>query len=355
MNRRGGKPIVAIVSLSLVGAFVLGSDEPANPLFEQLRTQGTTVTTDGKVPLPAPLMADGLDASGQQEVLKKVVGNRFAVKEFVGKVGTAPHVYSIRKIPVAGNDSLRVYAIDVSFVAHGSLERVANKNFLEDLQKKQKDRKVHLLTAEEMKKRKLHVESTKHREERYSHGMFIVLDRVELNAALHTLVTRQADSLLAATRLDPRFAKDADFPNQWRKITIDEEGQRKLGPVQPYQGAGGYLKITRLHEPKGALFIEYHLVYAEPKGWFNGADPLTTKIPAIIQSEVRTFRQELNKVKGRSLSSAPVFRHPRADYVPLPSQRTRPRSASPFSFRFSCSHKDTIYGPCIHSYSNILD
>jgi hypothetical protein len=57
------------------------------------------------------------------------------------------------------------------------------------------------------------------------------------------------------------------------------------------------MKITRLHEPKGALFIEYHLIYTEPKGWFNGADPLTTKVPAIIQSEVRTFRQELNKVK----------------------------------------------------------
>ena len=127
--------------------------------------------------------------------------------------------------------------------------------------------------------------------------MFIVLERVELRAALQTIVTRQPDSLLAATRVDPRFATDTDFPNQWRKISLDEEGQRKLGPSHPYPGAGGYLKITRLHEPKDALFVEYHLVYTEPKGWFSGADPLTTKVPAIIQSEVRTFRQELNRVK----------------------------------------------------------
>ena len=65
----------------------------------------------------------------------------------------------------------------------------------------------------------------------------------------------------------------------------------------PYSGAGGYLKITRLHEPKGALFIEYHLIYSEPQGWFSGADPLTTKLPAIIQAEVRTFRRELSNVK----------------------------------------------------------
>jgi hypothetical protein len=297
MNRRDMGPIFAIVWLLLTVAFAPAAEESGNPLFEQLRSGGLSVTGETKVPLPAPMMADGLDAASQQEVLRKVVGNRFTVKEFTGKVGTAPHVYNIRKFPASGDDAPRVYGVDVSFVAHGSLDTVAGKNFLEDLHKKQKDRKIHLLTAEEMKKRKLDAQSEKHREERYSHGVFIVLDRVELNAVLHTFVTRQPDSLLAATQIDPRFAKDPDFPNQWRKITLDEEGQRKLGPTHPYSGAGGYMKITRLHEPKGALFIEYHLVYTEPKGWFNGADPLTTKVPAIIQSEVRTFRQELNKVK----------------------------------------------------------
>jgi hypothetical protein len=274
----------------------LFAGESANPLFEQLRIDGLAVTGETKVPLPAPVMADGLDAAAQQNVLRKVVGNRFTVKEFAAKVGTAPHVYSIRKISASGEDAPRIYGVDVSFIAYGSLDTVAGKNFLEDLHKKQKDRRIHLLTTEEMKKRELVVQSDKQREERYSHGVFIVLDRVELSAALYTVVTRQPDSLLAATQIDPRFAKDADFPNQWRKITHDEEGQRKLGPAQPYSGAGGYMKITRLHEPKGALFIEYHLVYAEPKGWFSGADPLRPKLPAIIQSEVRTFRQELKKV-----------------------------------------------------------
>jgi hypothetical protein len=55
--------------------------------------------------------------------------------------------------------------------------------------------------------------SSKGSEERYSHGVFIVLERVELRAALQTIVTRQPDSLLAATRVDPRFATDSDFPN----------------------------------------------------------------------------------------------------------------------------------------------
>ena len=280
----------SVVSSSLL------AEEPANPLFEQLRRDGVAVSAETKVPLPAPLMADGLDAAGQQATLEKVVGKRFTVRAFTGKVGTAPHVYKVQKI-AASADAPCALAVDVIFVAHGSLDTVAGRDFLEGLHKKSKDRKIHILTARELEKRKLTPESSKDREERYSHAVFLVLDRVELRAALHTMVTHQPDSLLAASRIDPRFAKDTDFPNQWRKITTDEEGQRKFGPAHPYTDAGGYLKITRLHEPKGALFIEYHLVYTEPKGWFRGADPLTTKLPAIIQSEVRTFRRELSNVK----------------------------------------------------------
>jgi hypothetical protein len=293
MNRR----LIGLLILLLVPFQTGAADGPANPLFEQMRTRGVVVTEAVKAPLPAPLMAGGLDAAGQQEILKKVVGNRFTVKEFAGKVGTAPHVYNIRKIPAPDADAPRVFALDVSFVAHGSLDRVADRDFLEGLHQKQKDRKVHILTDEEIRKRKLETDPDKRREERYSHGVFVVLDRVEVSAALHTVVTRHADSLLAATENDPRFAGDSEFPNQWRKITFDDEGRRQLGPARPYTGAGGYLKITHLHEPAGALFVECHMVYNEPKGWFSGADPLTTKLPAIIQSEVRTFRQELNRVK----------------------------------------------------------
>jgi len=242
-------------------------------------------------------MADGLDAAGQRAVLENVAGKRFTVREFTAKLGTAPHIYAIRKISNGSADLPKEIGVDVSFIAYGNLDTVANRDFLENLHKKAKDRQIHILSAAELGKRKLTAESSKRREERYSHGVFLVLERVELKAALHTILTRGPDSLRASTRVDPRFAKDADFPNQWRKITVDEEGQRKFGPAHPYSGAGGYLKITRLHEPKGALFIEYHLIYTEPKGWFSGADPLTTKLPAIIQSEVRSFRRELSSAK----------------------------------------------------------
>jgi hypothetical protein len=288
----------SIVALGLSASLYLCSElYSANPLFERLRTDGLAVTAEKKATLPEPFMADDLNAAEQQKVLEKVVGSRFPVRTFTSNVGTAPDVHHIKPIGRGEGDAPRVLAVDVAFVAYGSLETVADRDFLEGLHKKSKDRKIHILSADELQKRKLTPRSTKDHQERYSHGVFIVLDRVELRAGLHSIVTRQADSLLAASRIDPHFARDPDFPNEWRKITIDEEGQRKLGSAHPYFGAGGYLKITRLHEPKGALFIEYHLVYTEPSGWFAGADPLTTKLPAIIVSEVRSFRRELSAVK----------------------------------------------------------
>lgn len=284
------------VAAVFIAPFLFAAEEPANPLFEQLRKKGVSLSEKNTYPLPPPLMADGLDAAGQRAVLEKLVGKRFTVRDFTAKVGTAPHVYTVRKI-AAKDDAPPALAIDVSFAAHGSLDTIANRDFLENLHKKAKDRRLHILTDKEMEQRKLKVVSNKQREERYSHGTFTILDRVQLQAALHTVVTRQADSLLAATNLDPRFATDSDFPNRWRKLTFDDEGQRQLGPPHAYTGAGGYLKVTRLHEPAGTLFLEYHLIYAEPKEWFNGADPLTPKLPAIIQAEVRTFRRELKQEK----------------------------------------------------------
>ena len=74
--------------------------------------------------------------------------------------------------------------------------------------------------------------------------------------------------------LDERFVRDPEFPNAWRPITRDESGRRRLGEPRPYTGFGGYAKATRLLEPAGAFFVEYHAAFAEPSGWFNGTNLL---------------------------------------------------------------------------------
>ena len=56
-----------------------------------------------------------------------------------------------------------------------------------------------------------------------------------------------------------------------------------------------YLKITKLKEPEGALFIEQHIVFVEPHGWFGGERTLTSKLPQAVKVTVKNMRVELDR------------------------------------------------------------
>src|SRR5205823_3593968 len=136
-------------------------------------------------------------------------------------------------------------------------------------------------------------------EETYAYVVGSILDRVQVSSTNHAMVSRTKDSIVLAGRLDPRFNKDADFPNQWRPMTLKDDGKEALGPAQPYEGAAMYIKLTRLHEPPGAVFVEFHQVFLEPKKWFDAPNMLKSKLPLVIQSEVRGFRKDFAKLKAK--------------------------------------------------------
>ena len=96
-----------------------------------------------------------------------------------------------------------------------------------------------------------------------------------------------------AAIIDPRFSKSAAHPNHWQAVDRNERGESKLGPPQPYESAGLYAKVTRMKEPAGALFIEYHHTFCEPEAWFSGTALLRSKLPMVIQDAVRKLRRRL--------------------------------------------------------------
>jgi hypothetical protein len=273
-----------------------GPRDKGNELFEELRSTGVSVSATHKAVLPAPTMADGLDARQQQEVLAAVAGMDYSVEELVRPSVVAPFVLKYRDVQPSDPEA-PAYGIDLWFVARGDLDAVAGKEFLEKWEAGQKDHRVHVLTSAERAGRKLEEHSGGGRQERFGHAVFTVLDRVQVSATLHTVITRQPDSVLAAAEVDRRFRDDPDFPNRWRSIGRDDDGKQVLGEAHPYGGAGAFIKVTRLAEPAGALFVEYHLVFTEPKGWFGGANLLRSKVTILTQSEVRAFRRELAKAK----------------------------------------------------------
>ena len=267
-----------------------------NSLYKELLEKGVPVGDKLSAKLPAPSMADGLDKAGQAKVLKRLAGEDYPLDELLRASVLSPQISKFRDVD-AGDADGRGRGIDLWFIAYGNFDRLTAKtlqaHFLGG------STRVTPLKEADLKQRGISARAEANLEETYVHAVGSILDRVQVSSTNHGMISRSKDSIVLATRLDPRFAKDADFPNQWRPITIQEDGKESLGPPQPYQGAGMYLRLTRLHEPAGAIFVEFHQVFVEPKKWFDAPNMLKSKLPIVIQSEVRTFRRELQKLKAK--------------------------------------------------------
>jgi hypothetical protein len=268
-----------------------------NRLYRELRTEGVLVSARGRARLPAPTMADGLSAEAQEDVIKRLAGADYPVDELLRKSVVAPHIFKFRDVEPS-DPKAPAYGIDVWFVAYGDLDVLAKKDVNSFFGANRKDVTTHILSNSELAERKLSLPSKKEGdgEERYVHVVYPMLDRVQIEMTTSSISTKTADSQLVATELDRRFTGDPTFPNQWHEILHDEDDAKpKLGPPHPYECTAFYLKISRLRQPRGALFVEYHRVSTEPNEWFHGANLLRSKFPIVIQSEVRAFRREAVK------------------------------------------------------------
>jgi hypothetical protein len=283
--------LIALAALAAPG----DAHEQANPLYRELRQTGVAVGPSARVKLPAPALADDLDGDAQEALLKRLVGEDYPLDEFVRASVVAPHLLRLGdaspSVPEAPSRSL-----DVFFVAFGNRKTATSREFLDRaLQFNRKEGSSREIGADDLARRKMSLKPEAARNEGFAYTVFTLLDRVEIRATGHSHWSQTADSVLAAGQLDTRFREDAEFPNQWRPLLTDPDGVKKLGEPMPYDGAGYYVKVTRLARPEGALFVEGHLVFTEPKKWFDGANLLRSKLPPVVQDRVRAFRRELQK------------------------------------------------------------
>jgi hypothetical protein len=271
--------------------------QQANPLYRELRQTGVPVTRAAHAPLPPPVMADGLSAEAQEAALKAAVGEDYSLEEFTRRSVVAPLRLRIRDFSPS-DPAAPARGVDVIFIAHGGLNTVASKEFLDRvLELNREEGKAKALTADELARRGVKIRPEDEKHEGFAHVTFTLLDRVQVSGVGQSFWSRTADSVVVAGRLDRRFREDAAFPNVWRPARKDRDGKKELGEAHPYDGAAYYVKVTRLARPDGALFVEGHVLFTEPRGWFDGANLLRSKLPPVIQSQVRAFRRELLKVR----------------------------------------------------------
>jgi hypothetical protein len=266
--------------------------ETNNSLYKGLLDPGLLVGPDTRAKFPTPSMTDGLDAAAQKAIITKLIGTDYSYEEFTRKSNVAPQILKIRDI-TPSDPKAPAREVDVWFVAYGGLKVLDDEKFLDRLLVANRgEGKAVGLTKDDLKKRNIDLEDPKH--EGYGLIEFDFLEMVRLKATGRAFWSRTAESAVVAAEIDGRFKDDTQFPNQWQSLS-KQGGIQKAGPATAWSGAAIYMKITKLHEPAGSIFIEQHIIFAEPMGWFNGENFLRSKLPFAVQKQVRNMRGEWAK------------------------------------------------------------
>jgi hypothetical protein len=263
--------------------------EPRNALLDALLDPGLAIGPGLRAKFPPPTMPDRLGAAEQKAVIAALIRDEYPYEDFTRRSAVTPQRLRMRDITPSDPDA-PARGVDVWFVAYDDTFVGWLASAAKGVGRGQR------LTKEQLGKRGIRcADGTP---EVYKHVAFDFLEKVQLRGTVRVVWTRTDESVLIAAEIDPRFVGDPEFPNQWQPV-VREGGARKLGPAKPWGGAGFYMKITKLAEPAGAVFVEQHLIFAEPTGWFDGANLLRSKLPLVVQSSVRTTRREWAKAGGR--------------------------------------------------------
>jgi hypothetical protein len=298
----------AIAFQVLVALVSAGPAVPENAVLSDLVNKGVTMPDGQVVNLPPPLMGEGLTAAEQADVLKQVVAHdkalRGKVSQFLDKSSSAPVSLRLTRTPSKpGNDLIRT--VDVCFIVYGDWDVLTSKAFSDSILKADKNKnkaaggttveKAGYLNVGEMAARRLSVRSTSDLKEYFLYTTFKLFSQVDVSATRFGVATKTPTGVVVAAAVDPRFANDKQFPNQWSPITRNAAGDPVVGPAQPYSGAGFYAKVTRLTEPTNAIFVEYHSAFYEPEGWFgvDNVNLLPAELRKIIPYQVKQFRIKL--------------------------------------------------------------
>ena len=267
------------------------SHSERNPVYWKLLEEGVHAA-DATARLPSPTLPDGLSAEEQVERIEQVGGSRYPFEKLARKSVVAPQIIRVPTLPVdKAGPPLRT--VDVWFIVHADLELVSDPKFLTSMLNSQQDGgDAGGLSKEQLQARGISIAEEHADREAFGHLVYNVLDKVQINATGHSYWTETEQSVLGAVLVDPRFKNDRDFPNSW--LLVEQSSTSVLPPpATPYEGVGFYVKVTTLQRPRGALFVEFHMVFAEPEAWFRGTNQLGSKLPAVLQSQVRTARRAM--------------------------------------------------------------
>lgn len=285
---------MSIAVSSLAGRVCRAADE----VFSTLTSQGIRATVDDTTVLPKPLLTAGMSAADQRQAIETQLAGRYDWETFTRKAIVSPFLLKISEGTAESGPIGR--RIDLYFMAYGDFQSLVGDDYLQkqlNLSAEKDDvdgrPRVRVLSKDDLQKRG--IDSQKAADRRWIAVTSNLLGKVRLNLTTENQKTETADSIVIASLADARFEGDVDFDNNWRSLSVDDAGQRQVGEPQAFSGLGSYVKATKLAEPADAIFVEYHVAFIEPQGWFNGTNLLRSKLPLVAQDLVRRFRRSLGE------------------------------------------------------------
>lgn len=266
-----------------------------NQLFQQLTQHGVQFPQELIIKLPEPSLVDGLDPEQQRNIIARVAG-RYGWKQFVRESTVAP--FKLKQDYVKDRQGQRVgHAIDLWFVAHAPLQLFQDPRRAEEAFDAQwPDERSADLEIDEFDDQTLSargIKRTNPKSDKYVAVKCELFNKVRVGGVGHVQRSRRDESVTISWKIDRGFSEGERPANRWQPVVVTQLGRRKLGDARPYQGCGGYLKITNLLEPAGALLFEAHVVFCEPQEWFQGSNFLRAKIPLMARETVDTVRRRL--------------------------------------------------------------
>jgi hypothetical protein len=132
----------------------------------------------------------------------------------------------------------------------------------------------------------------------YVHSTGRLLDRIEVATTTQITASQGPEGCVVASRIEPKLDGDRSYPNQWRAIAR-RDGREEPGQTLPYGGGASIVRMTPLKTVPGALLVEAHFAFEEPKAWFDGAPILRSKFSLIALDRIRALRRELARPPSR--------------------------------------------------------
>jgi hypothetical protein len=269
----------------------------ANPLYQAALKDGLKVG-ETRLTLPPPALRDGVPAADETAALHRIAGSERAAADLTRDSVSAPFKLSTRDQQVGDLGVIR--AADLWFVVRAGLDDIKPETASggegegKSVEAANMRFSARRLDEADLAGRGIKTGGGQKEREWYVHMTGRLLDRIHVEATDRVTATRSDGSWVVVSRTDPRFDRDKTAPNLWyplvRKGSVEEPGK-----PETYPGGVSYVKVSRLATVPGAVLVESHFAFFEPKPWFDGSPILRSKIGIIAQDRIRALRRELAK------------------------------------------------------------